>query len=181
MRIELQRMLAGRYADAVLNVVRIPFSVAECHALQRAITHYTNNPQLLFFLQVPLYTLDKKQEALALVRATCELPTIIDTLDALLLMHHRIFLLPLVYAALIEKSHARAQRIPCTVTSSCSLATPEQHIIRDFIKQVLHGTPLITWRTNPALIAGVTLQTRDLRWEDSIDAQLRTLTQSVLI
>lgn len=178
---DVQKLLAGRYAEAVLNVLQKPCSLSECTALAAAVAHYTTRPSLLFFLQMPLYTWHEKLRALELVRTRYALPTVIRTLDSLLLDHHRIALLPLVYTTLIAQSHARAGRVPCTVTSSSTLTPAQQQTLYTSITTMVQKTPLITWQTDATLIAGMTIQTKELRWEDAIDTQLRRLTHSLLI
>jgi F0F1-type ATP synthase delta subunit len=136
---------------------------------------------VLIYLQTPLLTAAQKKEALESIRKRFKLPSIIEKIDLLLLEHARIFLLPVVYAALIDQSNAQEGRITCTVTSAGQLLPEQQQACREFVATVSGKKPLIEWVENSALIAGMRVQTEDWLWEDSLDARLRALANTLLI
>jgi F0F1-type ATP synthase delta subunit len=176
-----ERILGARYAAALLAINQEPFSEEACNALREAIHYYTTTPMVLIYLQTPLLDAARKREALALIRMRFKLPSIIEKIDLLLLEHARFFLLPVVYTALIYQSNAQAGRITCTVTSAGYLSSAQQHACKEFVQAVSGKKPLIEWVEHSALIAGMRIQTEDWLWEDSLDARLRALANTLLI
>lgn len=176
-----ERIVGARYATALLAVHKEPFSEIVCDALRAAISYYAATPMVLIYLQTPLLGASQKEEALECIRKRFNLPSIIEKIDRLLLEHARIFLLPVVYAALIEQSNRAAGRITCTITSAGPLLNEQQQICREFVAVVSGKKPLIEWAVDTALIAGIRIQTEDWLWEHSLDAQLRALANTLLI
>lgn len=176
-----RHQLAVRYATAFLDVIEQPLSVSECEALTAIITHYKRTPELLFFLQISLFSHHDKEAALARMRDWYKLPTSITKIDILLLNHQRIFLLPLVYGEIITQSHLRANRMVCTVTTAIPLTAAYQKKCYLFIEQLSAQTPLITWSIDPALVAGVKIQATEWLWEDSINGRLKALSARVSV
>ena len=175
-----EKIIAQRYAQAFFNVLTKPFSIEECERLAQVITLYRKQPTMLFYLQIPLFTYTSKKQSLERVSSAYGLPHTLSTLDLLLLEHNRIFLLPTVYQMLIEQSHARAGRVPCVVTSAHELSTRERAICTQFVGEVTGKQPLIDWQTDSTLIAGLCIQADTWIWENSLDARLRTLAQTLL-
>lgn len=175
-----ERIVAARYASALLAIYQKPFSEIQCAALKAAIDYYHTTPMVLIYLQTPFFSDEQKKEALVLIRNRYNFPGIVEKLDLLLLEHARIFLLPIVYAELIRQSQMLAGRIPCTVTSAVSLSGAQQQMCTQFVASVSHKTPLIEWAVDPALIAGIRFQTENWLWEDSLDARLRALATTLL-
>ena len=131
MNVRDQHQLAVRYATAFLNYTQQPFSVAACEALASVITYYKRTPELLFFLQLSLFSYEDKEKALAQVRDWYNLPASLEPLHRLLLNHQRVFLLPSVYEQLIIQSDQRAGRIVCTVITPSPLTHPiKKNVIR---------------------------------------------------
>jgi F0F1-type ATP synthase delta subunit len=181
MNVRDQHQLAVRYATAFLNYIHEPLSIAACEAAASAIIYYKRAPELLFFLQLSLFSYEDKQKALAQVREWYNAPALLEPLDTLLLSHHRIFLLPSVYAQLIAQSHQRAGRIVCTVTTASPLTESYQKKCYQIIEQCSLQTPLIKWSVDPSLIAGIKMQTAEWLWEDSLDDHLKALAAQLLV
>lgn len=175
-----ERALAQRYAQAFLNVITGPFSVEECDCIAQVDALYRAMPTLLFYLQMPLFSYDSKKQSLELVRKRYCLPPVLATLDLLLLEQNRIFLLPMVYQMLVEQSHLRAGRVPCAIMSAQQLSWRERELCIQFVAEITGKQPLITWQVAPTLIAGLSIQTDTWIWENSLDARLRTLAQTLL-
>jgi ATP synthase F1 delta subunit len=176
-----ERILGARYAAALLAINQEPFSEEACDALREAIDYYTTTPMVLVYLQTPLLSAAQKREALESIRKRFKLPSIIEKIDLLLLEHARIFLLPVVYAALIYQSNVLAGRVTCTITSAGPLLPAQQQACKEFVQAASGKKPLIEWVENSALIAGMRIQTEDWLWEDSLDARLRALANTLLI
>jgi len=176
-----ERIVAARYAAALLAVYQQPFSEEECTALEHAIRFYRTKSIILIYLQTPLFNLEQKKQALELLRKRYSVPPIVEKIDLLLLEDARIFLLPVVYEALIRQSNIQAGRIPCTITSAGQLSDTQQHLCKQFVAGISGQKPLIEWAVDPALIAGIRFQTEDWLWEDSLDARLRSLANTLLI
>ncbi len=176
-----ERILAVRYAQAFLNVQEKYLSQAECQALHNVVHYYHDMPFLLFYLQMPLFTEENKKAALTAVRNFYELPQVLEKLDSLLLEHARIFLLPLVYGELIRQSQMRAGYTPCAVITATTLSEHEKYMCMQLVVQISEKKPLITWQVDPSLIAGIKIQTENWLWEDSLDARLRALANTLLI
>ncbi len=176
-----EQILAGRYAQAFLNVQHKPFSDDMCQALDRAVHYYRTMSFLLFYLQMPIFTEENKKTALMIVRQFYALPHSLEKLDSLLLAHGRISLLPLVYAELIRQSYLQAGYITCTVTTASALSPTQQEACKQFVMNFSEKKPLVTWHVNPSLIAGVRVQSESWLWENSLDARLRALANTLLI
>lgn len=176
-----RNVLAVRYATAFLDVVQKPLSVSECEALAAIVAHYKRTPELLFFLQISLFSHHDKEAALARMRAWYTVPASMGKIDKLLLDHQRIFLLPLVYEEIITQSHARAHRMVCIVATATLLTAAYQKKCYLFIEQLSAQTPLITWSIDRALIAGLKIQAPDWLWEDSIDGRVKALAARVSV
>jgi ATP synthase F1 delta subunit len=175
MNVRDQHQLAVRYATAFLNYTQQPFSVAACEALASVITYYKRTPELLFFLQLSLFSYEDKEKALAQVRDWYNLPASLEPLHRLLLNHQRVFLLPSVYEQLIIQSDQRAGRIVCTVITPSPLTASYQKKCYQIIQQLSQQIPLIRWKIDPTLIAGIKMQTAEWLWEDSIEGRLKAL------
>jgi len=175
-----ERRLAVRYARALLAVHGGPFSEAECSSLTHAIAYYRANPRILIYMQIPLFTDEQKKNALHFVRNKYDLPASIEKIDHLLFNDARIFILPAVYEALIQQSDAQAGRIPCTITSAIELSADEREAALQFVASVSGKKPLIRCAVDPSLIAGMRLQTEGWLWEDSLDARLKALANTLL-
>lgn len=176
-----EQIVAQRYTRAFLALHTTPFSEVECHALGRIIEYYQAMPTLLFYLQMPLFSFAEKRAALARARTYYQLPYALEKLDLLLLEQGRIFLLPRVYQELIKQSDRLAGRMPCTVTSAVPLSESERQLSTDFAAKAAKTKPLITWQVDPSLIAGIRFQAENWLWEDSLDARLKALANTLLI
>ena len=176
-----EQILAVRYAEAFLNVQQHPFPDDMCQALGKAVQYYRSMSFLLFYLQMPIFTEENKQSVLTLVRRFYKLPESLEKLDVLLLTQGRIALVPLGYAELIRQSYIRAGYITCTVTTAIPLSHAQQEACRQFVMHLTEKRPLITWHVDPSLIAGVRFQSESWVWENSLDARLRALANTLLI
>ncbi len=175
-----EKKIALRYAQAFLNVIAGPFSVEECKQLSQAVALYRTIPTLLFYLQIPLFNEASKKQSLARVRQTYGLPSSLEKIDLLLLERNRIFLLPIVYQVLIEQSHLRAGRVPCVITSAQHLSDREHELCTQFVADLTGKEPLIEWHNDTKLIAGLRMHADTWLWENSLDARLRALAQTLL-
>jgi F0F1-type ATP synthase delta subunit len=172
--------LAQQYARATLNTWQPTLTPLDCNSFLAAAHQLQQVPHLLFFLQLPLIDDALKQYTLQKVRIAYNLPEWLDTLVQLLITHKRSFLAPLVYEHIVILTYKDMKYMPCTVKTTIPLNHAQQELWKTFIKHITGYEPIITFVLDSSLIAGIRIESAEHLWEYSINAQLRSLTYTLV-
>ncbi len=166
--------LSRKYAQAYLNVAHDLTYDAVLHIVEMG-KFLKAQRQALFLLSVPSISDEVKKAGLAAIMERVKAPASFMPLISLLLVTHRLYLLAEVCFT-IDSLYREMHHIHTVIIASSSpLASDQKEAIEHFLAARVKGTILYTYRQDPALIAGIRIQSDTLLWEYSINQHLRDL------
>lgn len=176
---EQKTLLIAKYAQAVLNSFKKPFSYDDAqHCLALAHT-LKKDTKILFFLPLNIINLQTKKEVIKKLVAKHNAPQELENLFLLMLKHRRTTLIPQVLYYLYQH-YLKVNNIePMTISSSHKLNDDELKTIVQKLEQQTQKKILPTTHIETNLIAGVRAQSNETLWEQSIAQQLRVLEQTM--
>ena len=86
--------------------------------------------------------------------------------------HGRLGLLRPIVAEARKIWDRRNHRIPVSVRSAVPLADDQVQALRDSLKGLVAGTPILSVSTDPSLIGGLDVQVGDQRYDSSVKSRL---------
>jgi ATP synthase F1 delta subunit len=172
-------MLAKKYAQAFLNTYPHAVAAKEYEGFIKAVDHLKKQTAFFIILSVPSLTFDQRLKALHQQLDTFHLPSEIDRLLRLLLTQHRIALLPDILKQIILVYEQWNNIMEFKLSSSSTLTKNQEKALQSFITAQTGYISKSSTKVDPALVAGLRLQSNTLLWEYSIAKQLRTIKESL--
>lgn len=167
--------LAYKYANAFLNVYNGPLNFDDVEHIEQAIHFLQEHSRVLFLLQVPAIKQAVKEQWLTAFCTKFEFMEILKKTMMLLLHHKRAYLLPAVLKAIIDNYRQRHTIQNIVIKSSIPLPQKYHPTIEHFIQQHIDGVPQYHYEVDPALIAGIRIQSDTILWECSMNKRLRDI------
>ena len=172
-------VLARRYARAYLSLFVQDLTPENYRGCYQAAALFMQKPSLGFLLDLSLIARDIKLKELERIIKTCGLPASCNTVAALVVDHHRAFLLGELFAQLAQLYKHYAKIDVCTVRSSAPLSSQEQKDLEVSFAQQTGQDLSFTYFVDTSLIAGIRCQSTDFLWEHSVDQVVRRLENSL--
>jgi|GEM_PF-744751 len=177
-----QAVLIKKYAMAFLNWCGDTISRADYEHIDQFARDFKRNRWALFFLKMPLLSNGTKKQLLEKhLRDEYQLPDCCFDIMNLLIDHKRGELLPLVFAraaALYRKKH---RIMPFMIASSAPLHEQQKTQLVKFLAQQTDCDIIEKYTIDPALIAGIKMQSETFLWEYSIDKKIKQVYQAFLL
>ncbi len=176
-----QSPIARKYAQAYLHVFGQQHTFQDFCSLWRASQFLSEHHSLLFYLSLPMIKDEDKKRFIDLFFEKFHLFDSLKQLFYLLLKNKHIFLtidvLQDIYS-LYKMDHKISE---LKIMSSSDLSEEKIREIKDFFMQKTGLEHIvIRYSVNPALIAGLRLQSETYLWEYSIAKQLQKLKQDLI-
>lgn len=175
-------VLIKKYAIAFINWCGEKISRADYIHIDQCAHDFKKNRWALFFLKMPLLSDETKKELLEkYLRDEYQLPDCCFDIINLLIDHKRGELLPLVFAqaaALYRKKH---RIMPFYIASSAPLHEKQKTQLVNFLAQQTGCDIIEKYTIDPALIAGIKMQSETFLWEYSIDKKIKQVYQAFLL
>lgn len=178
---ENQGIIATKYAEAFINLFsdKLELTVPEdIDKIETFISYLNEHRKSLFYADLKLLGLDKRQEILRKLIDKFELKSEFKKLTDLLVIHQRIFLLHDILRFIIQLYLDKINLIPFTVFSSHNLTTEQKQALIKFLELKSHKKVIIKSELDTSLIAGLKAISTDYEWEHSIRKKLSLLNQT---
>lgn len=175
-----QSDIAKRYAHAYLNVFGDQHTFQDFCSMWRASQFLSEHHSLLFYLSLPMINEVDKKRFIDLFFEKFHLFDSLKQLFYLLLKNKHIFLAPDTLRDIYGLYKIKHNIADLQVTSSIDLSESMMQEFKDFFTKLSGQKVVVRHTVNPALIAGVRMQTETLLWENSIAQQLRKLKQELI-
>jgi len=175
-----QSDIAKKYASAYLHVFGHQHTYQDFCSMWRAAQFLSEHHSLLFYLSLSMIHESDKKRFIDLFFEKFHLFDSLKQLFYLLLKNKHIFLaantLRDIYG-LYKKQHNISD---LHIVSSSDLSEEKIEEIKNFFMKLSGQHVEVRYSVNPALIAGIRLQTEALLWECSIAQQLRKIKQELI-
>jgi ATP synthase F1 delta subunit len=169
--------LVKKYGTALLNVAGKQFDEQEFERTKEVATFLIKHKEIVLFLNMPVTKKEVLNQALATLFDGFNSADLFKKLVIILAKKKRSLILPDVLNSIIEQyqeSHNRVQVVIRTypAVDSVGLATLVQ-----FARNHLKKTISYDYLVDPALIAGIRIQSNAQAWEYSIKKQLEKIVE----
>lgn len=176
----IERLLARRYAVALMRVCGDDFTVDTQVAMKQAIAFFKEHKPALYFLGLPDFPVHEKNVIIHKLLETVKLPECFHALVKLLGEHKRLRLIMPVLLATLALYQDRHGIMDVTVTSADVLQDAQKNIVQQFLAEKIDKKLQYTFQVEEDLIAGIRIQSNTLLWEYSVRKKLRALRLAVL-
>ncbi len=164
--------IARKYAAAFVNVAGAKFTHADFERVQGIAEFLVEHRALIFYFNLPLIKKQTIDQVLKKLFGGSSTEKLLYRLVALLLEHHRAFLLPEVLHQISDLYKSEKGIAQFAVRSSHQLADDQLETAIAFLKQATNKQIMYSYQVDPQLIAGLRLQSDTLLWEHSVKKQL---------
>lgn len=171
--------IAKKYAHAYLNVVGDEQTLQDYSSMWRAAQFLSEHHSLLFYLSLPMIAEVDKKRFLDLFFEKFHLFDSLKQLFYLLLKNKHIFLAVDTLRDIYGLYKIKHNICDLHVIASSEVSEEKIEDIKKFFITLSGQQVVVRYSVNPALIAGIRLQTETLLWEYSIAQQLRKLKQEL--
>ncbi len=166
--------IARRYALAFFNV--FPLTQKDYEKLREAVTFLEDNPQISAFLKIPALEGSIKYQALEEhIIKRFDLPASCNQLLRVVVSKKRAELLLEILRALVRRYQQQHNMLMFCVESSVPLVDEQQEAVRQFLARQTGAFVVSEFEIDEQLIAGIRMQSDELKWEYSIARQLQDL------
>ena len=172
--------IAKKYAHAYLNVVGDEHNLSQYSSMWRAAQFLSEHHHLLFYLSLPIVSDIDKKRFIDLFFAKFHLFDSLKQLFYVLLKNKHISLAADVLRDIYALYKLKHNIHELHIISSCDLSIEKIEEIKKNFMALSGQQVVVRTSVNPALIAGIRLQTDTLLWEHSIAQQLRKLKQELI-
>ncbi|OGB97008.1 hypothetical protein A3F06_01490 [candidate division TM6 bacterium RIFCSPHIGHO2_12_FULL_36_22] len=176
-----QGIIAQKYARAFYNVYGHEITLDSFWILRSAGSYLRYIPGVLFFLT--LVDIDNKvrEEMINVLLTKLKLPLSFARLIQLLMLHRRIFLLPMVLQFLVDLCQEQHKALLFTISTSEQLKNDaDKHEIERFLHRLSGCHILAEYTLDTNLIAGVRALNKNYLWEYSIESKMWSITNSLV-
>lgn len=170
-----QAIVAGRYAQAFLNVFWDQLTVRDHEAVIAARSFFKGHKQACFLMKLALLNRVIKIKALHKIRIDLGLSNSFDKLFTLLIDDKRSDLLYECFKALCEQIDQRKGTVFFTVTTVGDLNEEQKKIINAYLENAVCQKVQCRYKQDSELIAGIRLQSAQFLWEASIRDRLNKM------
>jgi F-type H+-transporting ATPase subunit delta len=175
-----ERILAGRYAAALLRVCEESFTPEVLKSLEDAAGFFKEHKQALFLLELPDFPRAEKHRIMQKLFAIMQLPACFEDVVLLLGEHHRLSLVGDIFRLVLEQYQEHHAIMPVQITSAVALQDKQLQAVQAFLAQKTGKHILYTQHIDKTLIDGIRAQSRDVLWEYSVRKKLREMRLSVI-
>ncbi len=176
-----QSEIAKKYAYAYINIFAEQHTFQEFCSLWRASQFLLEHHSLLFYLSLSTIAESDKKRFIDLFCQKFHLFDSLKQLLYLLLKNKHIFLTIGVLKNIYRLYKKKYNICELQITSSSDLSLSQIEDVRSFFMQLSGQQVEVRHAVNPALIAGIRLQTETYLWEYSIAQQLNKLKQDLIV
>lgn len=175
-RIYAKKQLARNYARAFLrsfaDVVTPECIFSSVERLQKC---YEENKQSFYTLALSSANIEERCQGLSKLLDHFNIPEKIHLLIEVMLRKKKLDLFPFLLPALIEEFRKRHNQQEVHVTTAHPLTETERARLEKSLTGRIPGTLSFVYTQDPALIAGIKVQTQTHYWEESLARTVRTL------
>lgn len=171
--------LARKYAVAFLNVAGNKFEQKDLKALETVTIFFIANRTIALLFNLPGIKKNTINQVLEKLFGEFGTKELLKRLVALLLQHHRAFLLPDVLHQISDVYKQRTGIAQFQVHSSHALDEQQLQAALTFLGRITGKQVLYEYRVDSSLIAGLRLQSDTLLWEHSVKKQLLSAAQAL--
>ena len=175
-----ERILAGRYAAALLRVCEESCTIEVLKSLEDAVVFFKEHKQALFLLELPDFPRTEKHRIMQKLFIIMQLPVCFQDLVLLLGEHRRLSLVGDVFRLILEQYQERHALMQVQITSAVALQDTQLQAVQAFLAQKTGKHILYTQHIDKTLIDGIRAQSRDVLWECSVRKKLREMRLSVI-
>lgn len=171
----IEAVLAGKYAQAFLNVEGDQLTPAVFKALQEFEHMLSQHQSALFFLSVPSITDERKTQIVIHQASSPALKKMLIPLIQLLIEHKRGYYLSAVVRKIIQLYWERHGIMLFTITSAHELESKQVKQLEAFLARKTSHTIEYNVKLDKNLIAGIRMQSSTYLWEYSVRKQLAAI------
>lgn len=171
--------IAKKYAHAYLRTLKDEHSFQDFSSMWRAAQFLSEHHSLLFYLSLSIVNEHDKKRFIHLFFEKFHLFDSLKQLFYLLLKNKHIFLAVDVLRDIYGLYKVKYNISELQLHASCDLSENQIEEIKKFFTQLSGQHVVVRYSVNPALIAGIRLQTESFLWEYSIAQQLRKVKQEL--
>lgn len=170
-----QAIVAGRYAQAFLNIFWDQLTARDHEAVIAARSFFKERKQACFLMKLALLNKVIKVKALHKIRIDLGLSDSFEKLFALLIDDKRSDLLYECFKALSKQIDRRTGTILFTVTSVGQVNEEQKKMITAYLEKAVHQKVQCRYKQDFELIAGIRLQSAQFLWEASVRDRLNKM------
>ncbi len=176
----IAQTLARRYATAYIQVFDEQLTQKDFDALRSAQQFFSIHKQSLYFLSLPTIADKQKLQVIGKVFRHLDLPTSCMRLMTLLVAQKRASLWYDILIYIVKLYQQRHNMMDVHVESAPELDKQQLEVIEQFLADETGNDIMITYRVDPALIAGIRARSDTVLWEYSIAKKLRAIRLSCI-
>ena len=175
----IKRSIARRYARALLELVDTdPAPVnKQLSEFQQTVSE---NPNLSHLLSSPVFSVEERERVLKALQARLSIATPLDRFLQLLVDRRRLAYLPAIAESFQELVDAKAGKVRVQVDSADPLEETVAARLKAVLATSLGKEIILLKRTDPDLLAGVSLRIGGLLVDGSLKTQLRRLSEKLV-
>jgi F-type H+-transporting ATPase subunit delta len=172
--------IAKKYAYAYINIFGDQHTFEDFCSMWRASQFLSEHHSLLFYLSLPMICDTDKIRFIDIFFEKFHLFDSLKQLFYLLLKNKHIFLATDTLRDIYGLYKIKNNISDLQLISSSDLSEDKIEDIKKFFTKLSGQRVVVRYSVNPALIAGIRLQTETLLWDYSIAQQLRKLKQELI-
>jgi F-type H+-transporting ATPase subunit delta len=170
---------ANRYARALSDIVMAPSSGIQPEAVLEQLRAFhqalESSPEMSLALMSPAVSASNKRAAITRLSGRFSLPPVLRNFLLVIVDRRRLPLLGEIVEAFEKAVDDRLGRVRATITSASPLTPQQQRLIETGLQQRTGRQVRSDYRTDPALIGGVSAQIGSTIYDGSVRGRLRAM------
>lgn len=168
-------LLAKKYAQAFINLFSSTLSHDSLVTIEQAYRFLQKDRYIIVLLSLPHLTFEQRTTMIHDFMRHFSLPIQLNKIMVLLLTHNRSFLIPPVLRYIMQLYKKHTNVLDFSIITAHQLSAENFKTIKQFLSQLTHKDIIYHEQINPALIAGIRLQSDEYVWEYSVRKQIKNI------